>query len=137
MEEAAASSFLVFEGFADREEEAAMWDTTTSGVVAALKGLEQRNEVRAHNIANAETPGFRAEHVEFETQLADQLRRGTPERTETATVNSPTIVDGRGNSVDVETEMVGSMKDGLQREAMNAAFNFKTSNMRMAIMGRR
>ena len=114
-----------------------MWDTTTSGVVAALDGLERRNEVRAHNLANAQTPGFRAEHVEFEAELADQLRRGTPERTQATTVTSPTIVDARGNSVDLETELVGSMKDGLQREAMQAAFNFKTSNLRAAITGQR
>ena len=114
-----------------------MWDVTTSAVVSAMNGLERRSEVRSHNIANAETPGFRAGHVEFEDQLADALRRGTPERAQTETIHSPTIVDGRENSVDLETEMTGVMKDGLQRGGMNAAFNFKTSNLRMAIAGRR
>lgn len=114
-----------------------MWDTTTRGVVAALDGLERRNEVRADNLANAQTPGFTARHVDFESELADQLRNDTPHRAEPTVVRAPTIVDARGNSVDLETELIGSMKDGLQRQAMETAFNFKTSNLRAAITGRR
>lgn len=114
-----------------------MWDVTTSAVVAAIDGLARRGEVRAHNVANAQTPGFRATHVEFEQALADALRRGDPTRTRPSTVVTPTIVDPQGNSVDLETELVGELKDALHREAMTAAFNFKTGNLRMAIGGRR
>ncbi len=114
-----------------------MWDITTSGVTAALNGLAARQDVRAHNVANAETPGFRAQHVQFEDSLRDAIRRGTPERTQPAVVDAPTIVDINGNSVDLETEMVGNMKDGLHANAMVEAFNFKTGNLRMAIRGMR
>ena len=112
-----------------------MWDITTTGVTAALDGLAARQDVRAHNVANAETPGFRAQHVNFEDSLRDALRRGAPQRTEATTVASPTIVNANGNSVDLETELVGNMKDGLQANAMVEAFNFKTGNLRMAIKG--
>lgn len=114
-----------------------MWDVTTHAVVSAIDGLARRSEVRAHNVANAETPGFRANHALFESTLADALRRGQPQGAGSTIVASPTIIDGRGNSVDLETEMVGELKDGLHREAMTAAFNFKTGNMRVAMGGRR
>ncbi len=114
-----------------------MWDITTTGVTVALDGLAARQDVRAHNVANAETPGFRASHVNFEDSLRDALRRGTPERSQAAEAPSPTIVNANGNSVDLETELVGNMKDGLQANAMVEAFNFKTGNLRMAIRGMR
>lgn len=114
-----------------------MWDVTTSATVAAMDGLSQRGSVRAHNIANAQTPGFRAMQVEFEDALSTALRRGTPEDVRVTSMLTPSVVDARGNSVDLETEMVEGMKDGLQRDTMVAAFNFKTGNLRMAIGGRR
>jgi flagellar basal-body rod protein FlgB len=114
-----------------------MWDITTSTAVAALDGLARRGEVRAHNVANAETPGFRARNVEFEGELAAALRRGDPMATQATTSASPTVVDARGNSVDLETEMIGNLADGLHRDTMTAAFNFKTGNLKMAIAGRR
>ena len=114
-----------------------MWDSTTHAVLSAVDGLARRAEVRAHNVANSETPGFRAHHVDFESTLADAITRGRPQNAQAVAVASPTIIDGNGNSVDMQTEMVGEIKDGLHREAMTVAFNFKTSNLRVAISGRR
>jgi flagellar basal-body rod protein FlgB len=112
-----------------------VWDATTGTVLGALDGLSLRGEVRAHNVANAETPGFRASHVDFEAALSDALVRGGEPAFETGP--SPTVVDARGNSVDLETELVGAMRDGLLRDAMVAAFNFKTGQLRAAISGQR
>lgn len=114
-----------------------MWDATTSAVVSTMGALSQRGEVRAHNMANAETPGFRARQVEFEDQLREAIDRGDPASLDTDTIHAPTPVDGMGNSVEVETEMVESMQDGLLRQAMVNGFNFKTGNMRAAITGQR
>ena len=83
-----------------------MWDVTTTGITAALDGLAARGQVRAHNLANAETPGFRAEQVRFEETLAEAWGRGRPERMAPTTGLAPTVVDGRGNSVDLETEII-------------------------------
>ena len=47
-----------------------MWDVTTPAALRALDGLAQRGTVRANNIANAETPGFRAQTVDFESRCA-------------------------------------------------------------------
>jgi flagellar basal-body rod protein FlgB len=114
-----------------------MWDATTLTVIGALDGLSLRSDVRAHNIANAETPGFRASHVDFETSLADAVRRGSPEIVQANIGPSPTVINALGNSVDLETELIGELKDGLHREAMTAAFNFKVGNMKVAMGGHR
>lgn len=114
-----------------------MWDTTTSAVITTMDALSQRGQVRAHNIANAETPGFRARQVEFESQLREAIDRGDPASLATDTIHAPTPVDGMGNSVEVETELIEGMQDGLMRQAMVNGFNFKVGNMRAAITGQR
>jgi flagellar basal-body rod protein FlgB len=114
-----------------------MWDVTTHAALTAIDGLAMRGEVRANNVANAETPGFRAGHVEFESALRDALRRREPLRARPEVVAAPTVVGGNGNSVDLETELIGNMKDGLHRDAMITAFNFKTGQLRVAMGGRR
>lgn len=114
-----------------------MWDVTTRAALSALDGLALRGQVRANNVANANTPGFRAGHVEFEDALRDALLRRRPDQVQPTVVPSPTIVDGQGNSVDLETELINGMKDGLHRDAMITAFNFKTGQLRVAMGGRR
>jgi flagellar basal-body rod protein FlgB len=114
-----------------------IWDVTAVTAVQALDGLAQRGRVRAHNIANSETPNFRASHVSFEATLRDAVRQGRPEAARPETVHSPTVVGANGNSVDLETEMIGSMQDGAHRDAMINGFNFKAAQMRVAFGGRR
>lgn len=112
-------------------------DTTMATAEYALRGLSQRADVRAHNLANVNTPGFRAMRVDFETALGSALGRG-----DVASVDDPVLaVDPNlpgpnGNTVSPEGEMVGQMKDNLLRSAMVQAFNFKATAMRTA-MGRR
>ena len=131
MEEAYASSFVVF------AEGIAMWDATTHAVIGAMRGLELRAEVRAHNVANAETPNFRAQHVAFESALADAIQRGAPSEIQPEITPSPTVINALGNSVELETELIGAMRDGLHRDTMIAAFNFKTGQLRVAMGGQR
>lgn len=45
-------------------------------VIKALDGLSTRQQVTAHNIANASTPGYRPLRVTFETALARAAASG-------------------------------------------------------------
>lgn len=111
-------------------------DTTVQALHYAIGGLAQRADVRAHNLANLNTPGFRAEEVDFASHLRDALRTD-----DVAAANAPTtqptatFPDASGNTVDLETEMTGMMKDELLRSAMVNAVNSKTSILRTAISG--
>ena len=112
-------------------------DVTMATAEYALRGLSQRADVRAHNLANANTPGFRAMRVDFESSLRAALDGGDV-REAAAPVEAvdPNLPGPHGNTVSLEGEMVGQMKDNLLRSAMVQAFNFKATAIRTAI-GRR
>ena len=103
----------------------------------ALRDLSQRADVRAHNLSNVNTPGFRATRVDFESSLRAALGRGDVTSVAAPQVSAdPNLPGPNGNTVSMEGEMVGQMKDNLLRSAMVQAFNFKATALRTAI-GRR
>lgn len=112
-------------------------DVTMRALEYALNGLEARSDVRANNIANVNTPGFRGTTLDFETTLAAALRRGDPrqagEPTATAT---PALQNGQGNTVDLEGEMTGMVKDNLTRSTVINHYNTKITMLRTVITGR-
>lgn len=114
-----------------------IWDVTALTAVRALDGLAERGRVRANNIANSETPNFRASTVDFESALRDAVRQGRPEVARSEVTAAPTVMNGAGNSVDLETELISSMQDGAMRDTMIAGFNFKAAQLRVAFGGRR
>ena len=109
-------------------------DVTTAATQYALRGLTRRADVRAHNIANVNTPGHRAQMVDFESTLRDAVRSGDVGRLrETELSATPSLTGPQPNSVDMETELVGSMKDNLQRDALVNAYNSRTAALRTVL----
>ena len=53
-----------------------MNDVTMTALHSALRGLSTRQRVIADNVANIQTPGFRAGRVDFESALGDALANG-------------------------------------------------------------
>jgi flagellar basal-body rod protein FlgB len=106
-------------------------DFTMKTTEAALDGLVARSKARANNIVNAETTGFKARSVDFESALreagsnsnravfTDQLR--------------DTPVDARGNSVNLELEVTEMVQDNLLFQAMVNGYNYKARLIRTAI----
>jgi flagellar basal-body rod protein FlgB len=112
-------------------------DNTMRAVEYALDGLKLRADTRANNVANVNTPNFEAKDVDFESALRSALLNtgradgaGAP-----AVVNGNGLPNAQGNTVDLETEVVGLMKDNLMRDAMVNAYNFKIATLRTAING--
>jgi flagellar basal-body rod protein FlgB len=76
----------------------------------ALDGLAQRQRVTADNVANLQTPGFRARTVEFESALADAVA-GAPGASAddlagtigTGYTSDPAREDGNNVSLEKET----------------------------------
>lgn len=111
-------------------------DTTMRAVEYALDGLKQRADTRANNVSNVNTPNFEAKDVDFESALKSALAVGRPEAASApAVVQGDGLPDATGNTVDLETELTGFMKDNLLRDAMVNAYNFKVSVLRTAIKG--
>ena len=99
-----------------------LFGNLTEGLGTALEVYQARHNVLAENIANSETPGYRARDIEFADQLAAAL---APPPQETAgdpknvpptelrlepTVDRDAAVKPDGNSVALDTQ-VGRLAD--------------------------
>jgi flagellar basal-body rod protein FlgB len=84
-----------------------------------------RQRVTADNIANMNTPGFKASRVEFEKHLGQAVIK---------LADTPANADG--NTVNVADEQAIMVKAGLHFEALVTALNYKYNTLRTAINGR-
>ena len=113
-----------------------MWDKLFTSVNLLEQGLNAswlRNEVIGSNIANADTPGFKASRVEFEELMAQTLgetdrlsmtasdeRHFTQSGSTSGTVSPQVITDEStsirmdGNNVDVESQMAAMAKNSIE-----------------------
>jgi flagellar basal-body rod protein FlgB len=117
----------------------------------------KRSEVVTANIANAETPGYRAFGFDFEKQLQDLGRMNEPIAVKTTDgkhmKNSFTRADGKvtpdvyvrptesvgedGNTVDIDTEMATLAKNQILYRTTVETLNRKMGMLRYAINGGR
>ncbi len=103
----------------------------------AMSGLTARAEVRANNIANAETPGFQAKQLNFESALKAALKNGRGMASADSPVisNRNTLPNIMGNTVELELETTEMLADDILYQAMINGWNSKAKNLRIA-MGR-
>ena len=112
-----------------------MADLTIQTFKAALDGLSAQQHAIANNIANAETPGFIASKVSFESQLADAIQSGDPTQADVAVSASTDPVNAQGNNVQMDDENVALINNGLQYQLMVQGLNSKFSILRTSING--
>jgi len=111
-------------------------DPVQSAVERALDGTALRQRVTADNIANAMTPGYRAQRVRFEAALGRALDAGRPEAAVVQVHDSGAVARLDGNNVAMEDEVVDQVKTGLQYQALVEAASHKLGLLRIAIEGR-
>lgn len=111
-----------------------MFDDRVSGALErALDGVALRQRVTSQNIANAMTPGYRAQRVQFESSLSAALAAGRPREASFEVVDSGGPAREDGNTVELESEATSLMRSGLQYEALVQAANYRHAIMRAAI----
>ena len=112
-----------------------MNDVTMTALASALRGLATRQRVIADNVANIQTPGFRAGRVEFESALAEALGDGdTPAVTASTTrSNAATRLDG--NNVNIDDETIAMLDTTMRYELTVRAMSEKFALLRTAIKG--
>ena len=98
-------------------------DPVSSILSSALDGLSLRQRVIADNIANVDTPHFRATSVDFESSLRSAILDGSigdggPTATTTPT---DTPVGANGNNVDLRKETLAAMQSQFQYQMMTRA----------------
>ncbi len=111
-----------------------MTDVTLSALQDALRGLAMRQKAIADNIANVQTPGYRAQRVTFEDSLRQVLDgQSTSTSYARATSTSPARADG--NNVNLDDETVDATETDLRYQATVEAINSKYRLLRTAIRG--
>jgi flagellar basal-body rod protein FlgB len=108
-------------------------DVTSVALRSAVAGLAARQRAISQNIANIETPGYRAQRVSFEDDLARAVADGdSPDVTATtATSLEPTRHDG--NNVNLDTETMSSVDTTLRYQLTLKAIDHDFSVLRAAM----
>jgi len=84
-----------------------MFGAVTEGLEQALDLYEARHRVLTENVANADTPGYRARDLDFGNALDAAFESGTapsPDKLQ-PTVDRSATVKIDNNSVDLDTQM--------------------------------
>ena len=99
----------------------------------ALSFRGQKQHTILNNIANVETPGFRARQVSFEQALSEAMASGDPRRAGITTTRStaPGRIDG--SNVDLDDEMRSLELNSLQQQLLTSAINSRYTRLRTAI----
>lgn len=125
------------------------FDTALSIHPQALKLREQRSEVLAANLANADTPGFKARDLDFQAVLKGELEQDLklnttheghllPYRTEleaSLRYRNPNQPSLDGNTVEEHIEEAKYAENAVQYQASLRFINGKFSSLKTAIRG--
>jgi flagellar basal-body rod protein FlgB len=118
---------------------------TDSYLRAAMSGLAARQRAIANNVANVDTPGFKASEVRFEDALKVAVSRGSGATVNQTRLNAATsrgtLVDATtsradGNNVDIDREMELLGEANLNYSAMTQVMSTRLGILRNVINGR-
>ena len=120
----------------------AVSDAVSQVLHTALDGLSQRQNVIADNVANVDTPGFRATSVEFEASLRQAIDSGdfgtgssdTPGAAHLTVTATPTAtpVGVNGNNVDLRKETMAAMQTQFSYQILTRAVTDQYGLLRTA-----
>ena len=118
----------------------------------ALLARSERAEVLASNIANADTPGYKAKDIDFADALANAQSKQSHKMSKTNDKHFDLSIDidpskkyrnpmqpdtGDGNSVDVQVERNLFMQNSMEYQASLQFLNGKIKAMNKALSGGR
>jgi flagellar basal-body rod protein FlgB len=118
-------------------------DNSIRAAIMSLDGLSQRQSIISNNIANVDTPGYRAQEVDFESVMKRALRsKGSIQLAATngahlgvangKRINQVTEKPGGtaradGNNVDIDSEFMDMSMTGIQYQAVSQELSKKLS----------
>ena len=116
----------------------AVSDAVSRVLGLALDGVTTRQAATADNIANVDTPHFRATSVDFETSLREAVDSGNATavgngsvRAETTPTDTP--VGANDNNVDLRKETLSAVQSQFQYQILSRAVTDRFSIMRDSI----
>jgi flagellar basal-body rod protein FlgB len=116
----------------------AVSDAVSHVLASALDGVSLRQRVIADNIANVDTPGFRASSVDFETELKAAIDDGSFADGGTSgiaatTMPTDTPVGANDNNVDLRKETMAAVQSQFQYQILTRAVNDRFNLVKTAI----
>jgi flagellar basal-body rod protein FlgB len=112
----------------------ALVDSTQQLLEAAMRGSWQRQTALTNNIANADTPGYKPQEVNFEATLQGAMNGGrSPSEVQFQTETKPQEAGPNGTSVSVDQESAKLAENGLDYEALTQVLNARNSIVREAM----
>ena len=111
-------------------------DLSTAALRVSVAGLAARQNAIANNIANIETPGYKARKVEFEDALRGAVERGDSPSSvapTTATSLEPTRLNG--SNVNLDEETLSHIDTTMRYQLSLRALDSKYGMLRDAIKG--
>jgi flagellar basal-body rod protein FlgB len=97
-----------------------LFDVTQLSLETAIRGAAMRQTALANNVANANTPGYRRQDVDFKSTLQAALTSGgdVEHVAFAAAADSAAPMQADGNTVDIDVENANLAKNGLEYEAL-------------------
>jgi flagellar basal-body rod protein FlgB len=109
-------------------------DTTQLALEAAMRGSMQRQTLLTNNLANADTPGYQNEDVNFQSTLASAIQNGqSPNSVTFSPVTSGGSVDADGNGVSAEQDSANLAENGLLYQNLTAVAAQREEILKTAI----
>jgi flagellar basal-body rod protein FlgB len=94
-------------------------DPTQAVLEAAMRGAELRQSTLTSDLANADTPDFEPQDVDFQSQLAAAVQAGTPlDALSFQASTQPQTTNTDGNGVDADQTSSELAQNGLLYDAL-------------------
>ena len=94
-------------------------DTTQLALESAMSGSMVRQGLLANNLANASTPGYKPEDVNFQATLAGAIHNGqAPDQVTFQPFTLPETFSADGNGVNAEQQSAYLAQNGLLYETL-------------------
>jgi flagellar basal-body rod protein FlgB len=95
-------------------------DPTQSVLQAAMRGAELRQTVLTNNLANADTPGYEPQDVDFQSQLSSAMSSGTSldNLSFQTTTDASAAVGPNGNGVNADQQSANLAENGLLYDSL-------------------
>jgi flagellar basal-body rod protein FlgB len=98
-----------------------LFDNTELALTRAMSGANLRQQLLANNLANAETPGYQRQDVDFHAQLSQAMQTGDPNAIESVQFSPQTdnqVMRADGNGVDIDVESANIAKNALEYQSL-------------------
>ena len=124
-----------------------LFGTVTQGLSAALDLYQARHQVLAENIANSETPGYRARDLDFANELVAALTPADPARPGDSsslvpaaphvapTIDRTAAIKPDGNSVALDTQMGRLSENAFKIQALTQILSSRYQGLKRVIDG--